>query len=1111
MKNITQWLLIVLLFMLNSFLGVAQESMFKKINVDYKNAVMKDILTDLTNKTGIEFLYNQDEVKQVKPQTFLMKQMTVKEVLDRCFKETNLGYKFTEGMIVITANRTPQKVELVKIRGKVTETGNIPLMGATVVIKGTTIGVTTDQNGRYELSAANTKDLVLVVSFLGMKTQELKVNPDKTEYNVELQPDNVQMEDVVVTGIFNKNRDAYTGAVTVVTEKELKAFGNKNILVSLANIDPAFNMLADNEWGSDPNRLPEVQLRGAANISGLENLQDNAKADLNTPLIIMDGFEISLQRLMDLNEGEVASVTLLKDGSATAIYGSRGANGVIVVTTKEPEAGKLKLSYTGNLNIEIPDLTEYHLLNARDKLELEYRSGYYSSSWDANRELRLKQKYSDLLAEIERGVNTYWLSKPLQTGVGQRHSLNLGGGDKSFRYTVSLQYNNIVGVMKKSERNTFNGGIDLLYSHSDLIFKNNIQVGINKATDSPYGKFSDYTKLNPYWKSYDDDGKLIKIFDTDGNFWRGWAKIPVNPLYNATLNTIQTTDYFNITNNFSIEWRPLKGVILRGKMGVSAQFDDSDNFKPANHTDFEDDEYKKGDGIFRRGRYIYSTGKTLNYDASLTFSYSNLWAEKHLVYMGLNYDISDRRSRMYEFAVEGFVEETLDFLSVALQYQKNGKPTGRESRTRRIGLLGNVNYSYDSRYYVDGAFRMDGSSQFGTDRRFAPFYSIGAGWNLHNEKFMENVGIIGRLKLRGSYGQTGSQKFNAYQAKAVYTYYLNDRYFRWMGSYQKALANPDLAWQKTDKWNAGMEADFFNNRFRIVADYYLERTSNLLSSMDLPYSSGFTSYVQNVGKLQNKGFELKISGFLIRDTERRMTWSLTGAIAHNEDKIIKLSEAMKAENEKLALEKSFNPANIIREGDSPNTIYAVPSLGIDPSNGKELFLKKNGEVTYIWAAEDQVACGLRQPKYRGTFSTMFRYGNFSTNFSFAFRLGGKLYNSTLASRVENADKKYNVDERVYKSRWKEVGDRTFFKGINDESGTYATTRFVQQEKTLSCQNINITYDFQYKAWLKKYVGMEVLTFTGNISDLFYWSTVRQERGLSYPFSRRFSLSLTAIF
>lgn len=1114
MKNrsryVIGWFPIVLLSLLCPFAGLAQGGSRGKVDVDYQQVAVKDILRDLTKKTGMEFLYNQDEVKQVEPQTFVMKGVSLEQVLDRCFQGSKFGYKHVDGMIVITVKKEEKKISSIKITGKVTEADDEPLVGATVVIKGTAIGVATDVNGDYELNVTSIENLVLIVSFVGMKSMEIKIVAGKTEYNVRLEPENVQVEDVIVTGIFKKSKEAYTGAVTVITDKELKAFGNKNILTSLANIDPAFNMLTNNEWGSNPNKLPEVQIRGAANVSGLENVQDDTKGDLNTPLIIMDGFEISLQRMMDLDDSEVASITLLKDGSATAIYGSRGANGVIVIATKEPQPGKLKLSYTGNMNIEVPDLSDYHLLDAREKLALEDQLGFYSG-YKADEELRLKQKYARWLADVERGVDTYWLSKPLRTGVGQRHNVKLEGGDSSFRYAVSLQYNNIAGVMKESKRNNFNGGINLSYYHSNLIFRNNFQVGVNKATNSPYGNFSDYVKLNPYWKPYDDDGKLIKVFDKDDTFWGGGLKWPKNPLYNATLNTVQTTDYTNLVNNFSIEWWPAEGFIVRGSVGITAQFDGSDDFKPASHTDFEADEYKKDDGIFRKGRYAYSTGKIFRYDASLTLSYSKLFAGKHLVYAGMNVEMSDARTKKYNFVVEGFVEESLNFLATALQYEKGGKPTGMESTTRRLGGVVNVNYSYDNRYYADGAFRVDGSSQFGSEKRFAPFFSVGLGWNVHHERFMERVAFVSRLKVRGSFGQTGSQKFNAYQAKAVYAYYLNDRYFQWMGSYQKALGNPDLAWQKTNKWNVGMELDVFNSRLNMVMDVYLERTSNLLSSMDLPYSSGFTSYVQNVGQVENRGFELKATGYLVRDTERRLVWSMTGAIAHNKDKIVKLSEAMKAANEKSILEKSFNPAKIIREGDSQNTIYAVPSLGIDPSNGNELFMKKSGEITSKWAAEDQVACGLSQPKYRGTFSTMVRYRDLSANFSFAYRWGGQLYNQTLASRVENADEKYNVDERVFKNRWKSPGEKTFFKRIDDTSNTYATTRFVQDEKTLSCQNVNLTYDFREKMWLKKNLGIEVLTLSGNMSDLFNWSTVKQERGLSYPFSRRFSFSLMAIF
>lgn len=538
---------------------------------------------------------------------------------------------------------------------------------------------------------------------------------------------------------------------------------------------------------------------------------------------------------------------------------------------------------------------------------------------------------------------------------------------------------------------------------------------------------------------------------------------------------------------------------------------ESDNYKPAKHTDFESDEYKTEEGMFRKGRYVYTNGKMFNYELALTLSYARTLARKHWVYVGLNADLTSDKSRNYNFTVEGFLEETLDFLVSALQYQKNGKPSGSESATRRIGLVGNVNYSYDNRYYVDFAFRTDGSSQFGSDKRFAPFHAVGIGWNVERERFMSDVTFIDRLKIRGSFGQTGSQKFNAYQAKAVYSYYLNDRYYQWIGAYQKALENTKLEWQKTNKWNVGMEISMLKNRLNVAADVYLEETSNLLSSLDLPYSNGFTSYVENVGKKENRGFELKATGFLVRDTEKKIIWSVTGSLFHNRDKIIKLSPALKDMYDKLLAEGGSLPNKILQEGNAENTIYAVHSMGIDPGNGRELFLKKNGDVSYTWDANDRVACGLNEPKCRGNFSTMFRWQDLSLNVSFAYRFGGQLYNSTLVSKVENADKRFNVDERVFKKRWQRAGERTFFKGLEDESPTRATSRFVQNESTLTCQNVHISYNWQDRKWLQKNLGIRSLVLSSDISDLFYKSSVKQERGLSYPFSRRFSFSLSMWF
>ncbi|MBR1463305.1 MAG: TonB-dependent receptor, partial [Prevotella sp.] len=346
---------------------------------------------------------------------------------------------------------------------------------------------------------------------------------------------------------------------------------------------------------------------------------------------------------------------------------------------------------------------------------------------------------------------------------------------------------------------------------------------------------------------------------------------------------------------------------------------------------------------------------------------------------------------------------------------------------------------------------------------------------------------------------------------ATYSYYMSDRYNQWLGAYQMALENKELEWQKTNKWNAGLEVSMLDSRINLVADVYLEKTSNLLSSLDLPLSNGFTSYVENVGKVENKGFEVKATLFILKNTTKRLFWSVTGSMMHNKDKVVALSQAMKDEYAKLLLTRGVTPNRVIREGESQYSIYAVPSLGIDPSNGLEIYIKKNGEPTYTWDAADRVACGVSLPKYKGNISSMLRWCDFTANISFGYRTGGQLYNQTLATRIENADKQYNVDERVFTDRWQEVGDRTFFKGLTNESATYATTRFVQNESTLTCQNIHLSYELRNRPWLTRWLGMQSAALSADLSDLFYISTVKQERGLDYPFSRRFSFTLSMNF
>lgn len=1141
-KQLLMTMKLSVLLLTAAFLNAHAAGTAQSVTLSGKDLSLPAVFSAVKKQTGYVFFYNKNDLKDARPVTLEAVNMPLTVFLENVMQKQPLSFRI-DGKNIILSRKSPElllfqetmpaRVEETvwqPITGRIVDSTGAALAGATISIRGGNKMVTADASGRFSIEAEPGD--VLVISYVGFAPATYKVKNDTKNIVLTLSPAVTAIDNVVVTGIFNKPKESFTGATRVISEREIRDFQGRNIFVTLGNIDPSLYMVPNNLAGSDPNRIPELQLRGTRNLPNIDQFQvtsnqeggflaaqdqrlrDQAAA-LNAPLIIMDGFPTTLQRMMDLNINEIASITLLKDGSATALYGSQGANGVIVIVTKQPQAGKLRLTYKGGLNVSLPDLSSYDLLDAREKLALEVASGYYSvPTQNAAYNIELEKYYNEVLGLVESGVNTDWLSKPLRTQVDQNHSLRLEGGDNAFRYALEGQYNRINGVMKGSGRETVNGSVTLTYRLNKLNFSNNLRIGNTKGTESPWGSFSDYVKLNPYWSPYDANGNVVQFFQPASlNYWGpklGSIPAYANPMYDATLNSFNKSAYTNITNNFQVEWRPAAHLTLNGGIGINSNLSSADDFKPASHSSFAG--YAASD-IFRKGSYVYASGKDFGYTTRLSANYYNMFAGVHGLSIGVSAEANESKTTQYSFAAEGFPDESIDFLGMALQYVQGGAPSGSESTVRRVGLVGTANYSYDDRYFVDFTYRVDGASQFGSDKRYAPFYSVGGGWNLHHEAFFRDLTFIDRLKLRGSYGVTGNQAFSAYQPLALYSYVLNDRYKNWIGTNQTTLGNPNLQWQQTNKLDLGLEGQFFNDRLMLQLDYYREKTSNLLSSIELPYSNGFPDYVENIGELEQTGWELMARVTILRNDVHRLLWSVTGNIAHNQDKVVKLSEAMKAANEKLALQYDFlsnAPNKIIREGESQNIIYAVPSLGIDPSTGREIYLNRFGEVTYTWAAADRVNVGLSQPKYRGNFSTLFRYGGFSMNASFSYRFGGQLYNQTLIDKIENADRYFNVDARVYYDRWQKPGDIVAFRGLNETSRIDPSSRFVQDESTLTCQNMSLTYDVTNRSWLQN-MHLQALSVTANTGELFYISTVRQERGLDYPFTRQFGFSLYATF
>lgn len=1075
---------------------------------------LTSVLKQLEEKFGTKIIFSYEDLEKYKVNANV-KATNVTDALVQVLKGLPVSYTKHNGFISVKEKTAPKsvpatKINKVTIRGKVVDSKGETIPAATIQVAGRKgVGIVTDENGYFMIDLEQGKGETLVASFLGMKASPYFVNCRSNVDNVviKMEEDKQMLNEVVVTGLFNYRQSSFTGASASYTQDDLKSVGNQNVLKSLANLDPAF--FVDDSFlnGSNPNALNDISIRGNSSFSGL---QGEYNGNPNAPLFILDGFESTQQQIFDLDMNRVKSVTVLKDAAAKSLYGSKAANGVVVVETIEPETGRLRLTYNGDLNIQAPDLTSYDLCNAAEKLQVEYNAGRYTSS-DPNYNQMLREQYNTIQQNIARGVDTYWLSQPLRTGVGQKHTVYMEGGDQRMRYSANVSYNGIKGVMKGSDRNTMSGNVKLSYRYKDFLFRNSLSITSNKAIDSPYGSFSDYVSVNPYFSPYDANGNLVKVLGTFTPAGYGATTLVYyNPLYNASIGTKNQSKYTEYTENFYIEWRPLEALRFTGRIGYTYQTNKREDFYPGDHTSFSE---WTGDNYYKRGSYSITDGESHTLSSDITANY-NAQFGKNLLLANAAWSLSESTSDTHGMTAWGFLNNHVDHISFAKQYADNGRPSGSEGTTRQVGFTGALNYSYDDRYLADASIRFDGSSVYGSDNRWGTFWSAGLGWNLHNEKFVkENLSFINLFKIRGSYGLTGSQNFNPYQAKATYKFYDNISYDNITGAYLMAMSNNQLKWQQTGDLNLGFDLQMFK-QLNIRFDAYKSTTKDALLALTLPSSTGFSSYYENLGNVENKGFEATVNWrFYQKGTNY---FSVNASIGHNTNKVTKINDALKAFNDKNQEEANNkkNTAPIIRyeEGQSMTAIWAVRSLGIDPTTGRELFLKKDGlTTTYNYDTNDKVVVGDSNPKYHGNFGFSGEYQGIGMTCSFSYRFGGDYYNQTLVDRVENVNVAYNVDHRVLNDTWQNPGDIAIYKHISSSpSTTYPTSRFVEDNNEIQLASFSCYYDFKYMNWLKR-IKVERLKLSFNMSDVFRISTVKTERGLNYPYARSFSFSLAATF
>ena len=1108
-------MIFVTLFQLHAENSYTQQ----KVSILFKDAAIEEVIKAVEAQSGYVVVYNNTLLKTVKRVTVTLRNVNAVEALNEALRGSGLHCKLVEDFLVIAKDNVktvPEDDKGRKIEGEVTDKDKMPLPGVTVLVKGTKLGVVTDTAGKFQLTLPLEKEVTLQFSFIGMKAQEVKIK-DYKPLSIVLEEEATEVEEVVVNGIFQRKAGSFTGSALTMKGEDLKRVSNSNVFASLKNLDPSLMIFDNLEFGSDPNKMPTMALRGKTAFdlgSDDIDLKGSYANDPNAPLFILDGFEASVQKIADLDMNRVESLTILKDASAKAIYGSKAANGVIVIETKKNTESSLRISYSGSVEIQAPDLSSYNLTNAAEKLEIEKDAGLY---YDKNLStlFNLQKDYNKKLAAVVSGIDTDWLSKPLRNGVGTKHGISFEMGNERLNLIVGFSYNNVQGTMKGSDRTNYEGSVSISYRYKGLNFRDNLTITSNVANDSPYGAFSEYAVLNPYLSPYDEKGNLVQ----NASIIPGADNFEANPLYNASLNTKLTSKYLDVTNNFSVEWMIVMGWKVTGRFGITEKRVRADEFYPANHLKFRS---YSGEDLFRKGSYQMNEGEEKRMSGDVNMQFSQQFGDKHYVFANAGFTLSEAYYEELIYKAEGFPHDRMNDMMFARQYVKDTKPTGRESTIRDIAVLFAGNYAYDDRFLVDGSFRTSASSQYGKNNRWGQFWSVGVGWNIHNEVWLKDSKIQ-QLKLRGSVGYTGAQSSEAYASLATYEYDLERVYMGFLGSKLKAMRNEDLKWKEKFDYNVGLDFNI-GRLFSMKFDYYIGKTKNNLLDFDIPTYTGFKTVKENVGDVENKGFDLRLSITPWNMPRERAYFTITTAISRNKNKITGVSAAMQNYNDKqdeVASSVSYNkPVQKYYDGVSLDAIWAVRSLGIDPTNGQEIYLDKKGNRTYTYRVSDQVVCGDKLPDFQGTAGFMFSYKGIELNATFRFQYGAQMYNQTLVDKVENASLKGNVDKRVYNGRWRNPGDLKPYKTLGNqwvaEEGEYkdektqATSRFVQDRNELSLSSLRVGYDFWKHNFIKK-VAMERLRVEFYMNDVFMLSSIKTERGTAYPFARSFNFAIQATF
>lgn len=1131
----------------------------QNVTLSGKGLTLKQVFSAIEKQTGYVFLTNKGALDRAKTVSLTVNDLPLRKLLDAVLKDQALEYEIQDKTIIISRkipddpSKSPSLLIVPAgeqafgvITGIVRDLEGKALEGASVRIRSTNKGTTTDATGTFTLRSVDANGVIIIssVGYVSLivpvsvlvnaangsviqfeKGRVLRKSP--VDYIFLLQSEKKVLDEVMVsTGMFDRNKETFTGLTKTYSGKDLRNASRTSVLEALNLLDPSFKIIRDNSFGSDPNQPPKLELRGSRTLPPptpqkySQQLKMQYEADPNQPLFVLDGFETDLNTIVNLDINRIASITLLKDAASTALYGSRSANGVVVIQTLRPVPGKLMVSYVGTGTLTMPDLSGYNMMDAAELLKFQELAsqgvnapGPFAVS--EGNQVMPGIKHAFRQNAVSQGINSNWLQVPLQNTGSVNHNLSFTGGDTYLTYMAGLSRNSNLGVMKGSENTTTSGYLNLQYRAGKVNVANNLTIAGSRQNGSPYGSFSDYVNVPSYYVINSSDRYLethdAHYYDPATGSTVSSSFRYQNPLYNATLPYKNTVTGLNITNNIMANWDIFSFLRISGNLQYNKRASESDFFISPLNTQFDNVETNL------KGSYNYNKNGSEAFNGNLTLTYNNVFASKHILNANIRTGFSQQKDEMIGLTAVGFSATADPLLYLANSFSPDSRPGGSTVKKTSMELIGSVNYSYDMKYNLDLSYNLSGTSNFGVDNPYQSFYSAGIGWNIGREQFLQHSKWVNQLYLTANIGLTGNQNAGSFGSRT--TYILNNApVFFGESITLQGIGNPNLNWTKTYNLAYNLAGKFFNNILSATFSGYRNLTDPLIIAMPVPPSVGIAAGIpKNIGKITTVGFEVTIDARVVNTRDWTLNLSFNSPVYYK-SKYSALGDALGKFNDSA---RNNGYMQRYYDGSSPDDVWAVRSVGIGQTRGFEVFLDKNGNYTYLFDKNNEVVVGSSRPVTQGNFNVRLRYKKFTLAVYSSYTISEMKFNNALYNKVENISipgMENNQDKRALYVRWKNPGDDASFLGITNLS-TGMSSRFLQKESALNVSNITFNYDIlnQYSQGLKSYVrkklGLQAFGVGVSTSNIFQFklSNIQRERGLDYPFARSVTVNMNLTF